>query len=237
MYYISYNIFFFAEQKNRALSRYFLLTLYKYCIFLFDLIQTPHSLNITHRQKSRLSKAMGRLSYLSFNLFILLAISSVVRSDDECVYTVYVRTGSVIKGGTDSIMTLTLYDAEGYGVRINNLEAWGGLMGPDYNYFERGNLDIFSGKGPCLPGPACKLNITSDGTGSGHGWYCNYIEVTTTGAHIPCAQQLFTIEQWIALDRSPYELTAIRDNCSGTSSHGGRKILKGLARDDHVVAV
>ncbi|WOG82275.1 hypothetical protein DCAR_0101438 [Daucus carota subsp. sativus] len=180
---------------------------------------------------------MGRLSYLSFNLFILLAISSVVRSDDECVYTVYVRTGSVIKGGTDSIMTLTLYDAEGYGVRINNLEAWGGLMGPDYNYFERGNLDIFSGKGPCLPGPACKLNITSDGTGSGHGWYCNYIEVTTTGAHIPCAQQLFTIEQWIALDRSPYELTAIRDNCSGTSSHGGRKILKGLARDDHVVAV
>ncbi|KAK9949641.1 hypothetical protein M0R45_005158 [Rubus argutus] len=27
----------------------------------------------------------------------------------------------------------------------------GGLMGPDYNYFERGNLDIFSGRGPCLP--------------------------------------------------------------------------------------
>lgn len=149
---------------------------------------------------------------------------------DECVYTVYIRTGSVIKGGTDSKMTLTLYAADKYGIRINNLETWGGLMGPDYDYFERGNLDIFSGKGPCLSGPPCLMNITSDGTGSGHGWYCNYVEVTTTGAHIPCAQQLFTVEQWIALDRSPYELTAIRDYC--TSSNGedvGRKMLKGTA--------
>ncbi|XP_063946182.1 PLAT domain-containing protein 3 [Daucus carota subsp. sativus] len=146
-------------------------------------------------------------------------------------------------------MTLTLYAADGYGVRINNLETWGGLMGPDHDYFERGNLDIFSGKGPCLSGPACLMNITSDGSGSGHGWYCNYVEVTnggarnytlpgllsealavapplevtTTGAHIPCAQQLFTVEQWIALDRSPYQLTAIRDLCDV-----GREMLKGL---------
>ncbi|KAL8110765.1 PLAT domain-containing protein 3-like [Apium graveolens] len=178
---------------------------------------------------------MGRLFNLCFNLFIFFAVA---KADDDCVYTVYVRTGSVIKGGTDSIMTLTLYDAEGYGVRIKNLETWGGLMGPEYNYFERGNLDIFSGKGPCLPGPTCLMNITSDGTGSGHGWYCNYIEVTTTGAHIPCGQQLFTIEQWLANDRSPYELTAIRDNCSGTTTtNGGRKMLKGSAGDDGVVSI
>lgn len=86
-------------------------------------------------------------------------------------------------------------------------------MGPDYDYYERGNLDIFSGRGPCLRGPVCYMELTSDGTGPGHGWYCNYVEVTTTGPHIQCAQQLFTVEQWIALDRSPYELTAVRDNC------------------------
>lgn len=91
--------------------------------------------------------------------------------DPDCVYTVYVRTGSVLKAGTDSNITLTLYDGNGYGVRINNLEAWGGIMGPGYNYFERGNLDIFSGRGPCLTGPVCAMNLTSDGTGPHHGWY------------------------------------------------------------------
>ncbi|KAL0295016.1 UNVERIFIED_CONTAM: PLAT domain-containing protein 1 [Sesamum radiatum] len=153
-------------------------------------------------------------NHLFFHLLILLSVFTVCRSDDpDCVYTVYVRTGSIIKGGTDSNISLTVYDAEGYGIRINNLEAWGGLMGPGYNYFERGNLDIFSGRGPCLTGPVCAMNLTSDGTGSGHGWYCNYVEVTTTGVHQQCAQVQFTVEQWLATDTSPYELTAIRNYC------------------------
>ncbi|XP_011090524.1 PLAT domain-containing protein 3-like [Sesamum indicum] len=153
-------------------------------------------------------------NHLFIHLLILLSVFTFCRSDDpDCVYTVYVRTGSIIKGGTDSNISLTLYDAEGYGIRINNLEAWGGLMGPGYNYFERGNLDIFSGRGPCLTGPVCAMNLTSDGTGSGHGWYCNYVEVTTTGIHQQCAQVQFTVEQWLATDTSPYELTAIRNYC------------------------
>ena len=160
------------------------------------------------------------LNTLIFHLFVIvISIATVARSDDPaCVYTVYVRTGSILKAGTDSIFALTLYDADGLGVRINNLEAWGGLMGPDYNYFERGNLDIFSGKGPCLSGQPCAMNLTSDGSGPHHGWYGNYVEVTTTGAHIPCAQKTFTVEQWLATDTSPYELTAIRNYCSSGSS-------------------
>lgn len=86
-------------------------------------------------------------------------------------------------------------------------------MGPGHDYFERGNLDIFSGRGPCLGAPICAMNLTSDGSGPHHGWYCNYVEVTTTGPHVPCSQQLFTVEQWIARDAPPYELTAIRDTC------------------------
>ncbi|KAL7583690.1 PLAT domain-containing protein 3 [Lactuca sativa] len=164
-------------------------------------------------------------------IFILIAIATVCRSDDpDCVYTVYVRTGSVWKGGTDSKITLTLYDAAGYGIRINDIEAWGGLMGSDYDYFERSNLDIFSGRGPCLTGPPCEMNLTSDGTGDHHGWYCNYVEVTTTGAHTPCAQQEFTVEQWLATDTSPYELTAIRNYCEYSSTRsrvgGGHVILE-----------
>ncbi|XP_062098934.1 PLAT domain-containing protein 3-like [Humulus lupulus] len=151
------------------------------------------------------------LSLLLTLSFVAIAVPS--DSDPDCVYTIYIRTGSVLKGGTDSKMTVRLYDSNGYGVEISDLESWGGLMGPGYNYFERGNLDIFSGRGPCLTAPICALNLTSDGTGPHHGWYCNYLEVTTTGAHIDCKQQLFTIEQWLATDTSPYELTAIRNYC------------------------
>ncbi|KAL7192572.1 hypothetical protein ACSBR2_024400 [Camellia fascicularis] len=160
---------------------------------------------------------MGALNRLWFRFFIVFAATTIARSDD-CVYTVYVRTGSIVKGGTDSIISLTLYDAKGWGIRISDLESWGGLMGPGYNYFERGNLDIFSGRGPCLTGPVCAMNLTSDGSGPHHGWYCNYVEVTTTGARTACAQQLFTVEQWLATDTFPYQLTAIMDNCDADNN-------------------
>ncbi|KAL3527756.1 hypothetical protein ACH5RR_012412 [Cinchona calisaya] len=161
-----------------------------------------------------------QVNHIWFHLFILICIFNISASaDPDCVYTVYIRTGSIWKGGTDSIISLTLYDADGDGVRINNLEAWGGLMGPDYNYFERGNLDIFSGRVPCLTGPVCYMNLTSDGSGPHHGWYCNYVEVTTTGVHQACTQQQFTVDQWLATDTSPYELTAIRDYCGANGNH------------------
>ncbi|XP_047327709.1 PLAT domain-containing protein 3-like [Impatiens glandulifera] len=151
----------------------------------------------------------------SFHLFIIIfaTVSATIARSDDCVYSLYVRTGSIIKGGTNSKMSATLYDRDGWGIRINDIELWGGLMGQAYDYFERGNLDIFSGRGPCLDAPICALNLTSDGSGPNHGWYCNYVEVTATGPHMGCSQQLFTIEQWLATDTSPYELTAIRDYC------------------------
>ncbi|KAE8730575.1 Late embryoproteinsis abundant hydroxyproline-rich glycoprotein family, putative isoform 1 [Hibiscus syriacus] len=152
---------------------------------------------------------------LILSFFLLLSLSTVALSDEEdCVYSLYIRTGSIIKGGTDSVISLTLQDGYGEFVEISNLETWGGLMEPEHNYFERGNLDIFSGRGRCLSSPVCSMNLTSDGSGPGHGWYCNYVEVTVTDVHSPCSQQLFTVEQWLALDASPYNLTAIRNNCS-----------------------
>ncbi|XP_039124831.1 PLAT domain-containing protein 3-like [Dioscorea cayenensis subsp. rotundata] len=138
----------------------------------------------------------------------------VTDSDYDCVYMIYIRTGSIWKGGTDSVISLTLIGSDGSGVAITDIEAWGGLMGKDHDYFERGNLDIFSGRGPCLSSPVCWMNLSSDGTGPHHGWYCNYVEVTTTGPHVPCEQQLFTVEQWLARDASPYQLYATRDNCA-----------------------
>ncbi|KAK9271678.1 hypothetical protein L1049_002041 [Liquidambar formosana] len=166
------------------------------------------------------------VNILCFHLLILLSFTIIAQSsDDDCVYTVYVRTGSVFKGGTDSIISLRLYDVFGEMVEMTNLEAWGGLMEPGHNYFERGNLDIFSGRGPCLSAPMCAMNLTSDGSGSHHGWYCNYVEVTSTGAHTPCGQQLFTVEEWLALDTAPYRLTAIRNSCPDGGHAADRDLL------------
>ncbi|PKA58062.1 hypothetical protein AXF42_Ash019288 [Apostasia shenzhenica] len=140
--------------------------------------------------------------------------------DQSCVYTLYVRTGSIWKGGTDSKINLALAGSDGNGLLITNLEEWGGLMGDGYNYFERGNLDIFSGRGPCLSSPPCWMNLTSDGSGPHHGWYCNYVEVTFTGPHLGCSQTRFTVEQWLAMDTSPYQLYATRDYCYASNSDG-----------------
>jgi hypothetical protein len=136
----------------------------------------------------------------------------------ECVYTVYIRTGSIWKAGTDSNVTLELAGADGNGVGITDLPAWGGQMGQGHSYFERGNLDIFSGRGPCMANAPCWMRVATDGTGPHHGWYCNYVEVTVTGPHKGCAQQLFTVEQWLATDAPPYKLEAVVDNCAGAAS-------------------
>ncbi|XP_078172349.1 PLAT domain-containing protein 3-like [Carex rostrata] len=186
------------------------------------------------------------LSLLLISLLSLSTASSLVKSigsgsnnDDSCVYTLYVRTGTIWKGGTDSKISVALAGSDGYGFRITDIEAWGGLMGSNHDYFERGNLDIFSGRGPCISSSPCWMNLTSDGTGSGHGWYCNYVEVTATGAHKGCSQQQFTVEQWLATDTSPYELTAVRDYCSSEESgslHLSRRMKGSKGHVHHVDA-
>ncbi|KAA8546835.1 hypothetical protein F0562_003241 [Nyssa sinensis] len=46
---------------------------------------------------------MGRVNHLWFHLFIVFSVATIVPSADDCVYTVYVRTGSILKGGTDGL--------------------------------------------------------------------------------------------------------------------------------------
>ncbi|OMO98164.1 Lipoxygenase, LH2 [Corchorus olitorius] len=151
-------------------------------------------------------------SFLIFSIFVLLFSLASADSSDDCVYTFYVKTGSIIKAGTDSKISVTLGDSLGRSVWVPDLESWG-LMSPSYDYYERGNLDIFSGRGPCIAAPICRLNLTSDGSGSHHGWYCEYIEVTSTGPHKDCSQSVFFVNQWLATDAPPYQLTAVLDGC------------------------
>ncbi|CAJ2677033.1 unnamed protein product [Trifolium pratense] len=171
--------------------------------------------------------------FIALLFLFSLSFTTTVRSesDNDCVYTVYVRTGSILKGGTDSKIGVKLYDKYGYYIYIKNLVAWGGLMGSGYNYFERSNLDIFSGRGACLDGPVCAVNVTSDGDGAHHGWYCNYVEVTSTGPHVSCSQEQFTVEQWLATDTSPYQLWAVRNLCQYKLDQARPKIGPSVVND------
>ncbi|PIN08754.1 hypothetical protein CDL12_18667 [Handroanthus impetiginosus] len=131
----------------------------------------------------------------------------------ECVHTLYMQTGSFIKAGKDSTISITLSDSNGKSVWIPNLKDWG-LLGRKHNYFERENLDIFTGRGPCIGAPICRLNVTSDGSGHHHGWFCDYIEVTSTGPHKGCRRSMFYLVQWLADDVPPYQLSIVLDGCS-----------------------
>ncbi|KAL3645181.1 hypothetical protein CASFOL_010361 [Castilleja foliolosa] len=149
---------------------------------------------------------------LSLTLLATIFLSVSAAASNDCVYTLYFQTGSVIKAGTNSNISITLGDSKGKSVRIQNLEDWG-LMGRKHDYFERGNLDIFTGRGPCIGAPICRLNVTSDGSGAHHGWFCDFVEVTSTGAHKGCSQSIFYVDQWLASDAPPYQMSAVLDGC------------------------
>ncbi|CAA0834553.1 Lipase/lipooxygenase- PLAT/LH2 family protein [Striga hermonthica] len=157
--------------------------------------------------------------FLSLPLLSAFLLSVSASSSSECVYTLYVQTGSIIKAGTDSNITLTLGDSKGQSVWIQNLKDWG-LMGRKHDYFERANLDIFTGRGPCIGAPICRLNVTSDGSGPHPGWFCDFIEVTSTGPHKGCSQSIFYVDQWLATDAPPYQLSAVLDGCKDKAQFG-----------------
>ncbi|KAG0526079.1 hypothetical protein BDA96_06G114200 [Sorghum bicolor] len=170
--------------------------------------------------------AVNALSFAVLLSLVILAVvplqSSAVDAagsyDDDyrCVYPIYVETGSIWKAGTDAVISLALGAADGAGFTILDLARWGGLMGAGHDYYERGNVDIFSDRAPCLPSPPCRMNLTSDGYGPHHGWYCKSVEVTATGHHATatCAKAGFGVQQWLASDAPPYQLYAERSVCA-----------------------
>ena len=126
----------------------------------------------------------------------------------ECTYNVRVQTGAINGAGTDSIISLELRNRYGDGFTISNLEDWG-LMAPGHDYFEAGNLDQFGGVHQCLR--ICSITVTSNGQGNNPGWFLDFVEVSV-GFTIPF-DQLFPVDQWLAIDEPPYTLSTERDLC------------------------
>ncbi|KAL3684824.1 hypothetical protein R1sor_002846 [Riccia sorocarpa] len=150
-------------------------------------------------------------------LLALAYLASVaVVAQGDCVYTIFVKTGWLPKSGTNSNIGLEFFDKKLHSYKIDNLTEWGNgyLADEGHNYFERTQLDVFTGYGKCFDDAICALNITTDGSGTNPGWYSEYVEVTVSGAGKACKNHHFEVEQWLATDTFPYSLTTHIDDCA-----------------------
>ncbi|KAJ0233373.1 PLAT/LH2 domain-containing protein [Hirschfeldia incana] len=160
---------------------------------------------------------MARLDVLF--LSVLIATISIVASAQNCQYTINVQTGTRKDSGTDSIIGVVLADKDGEYIEIKDLVNWGGTT-PGRDYFENGNLDIFTGTERCLPNPVCFMKLSSDNSGNKSGWYAEYVKVTTSKTGSASKTQQFTVAQWLALSELPYQLYAERNNCPSVIKKG-----------------
>ncbi|XVF08512.1 hypothetical protein REPUB_Repub07fG0009400 [Reevesia pubescens] len=166
-------------------------------------------------------------------IFILVLCSAATESSSstreyDCVYNIFVKTGNIKNAGTDSRIGLSLGDSQCNSISVSNLETWG-LMPSDYDYFERGNLDAFSGGGICIVPPICSLHLTSDDSGNKPGWFVNYVEIFATGPNKLCTTARFYIDRWLAVDEQPYELYVNIDECK-KADHKGPFVLGNILK-------
>lgn len=89
------------------------LTLY---VILYVIVNFPFNFSMISRLEKLKNKTKIKLTSA--------ALICTIQSDPDCVYTVYVRIGSIFSGGIDSIVSLTLSDENGWGIRISDLESW-----------------------------------------------------------------------------------------------------------------
>ncbi|KAI9126894.1 hypothetical protein K1719_002490 [Acacia pycnantha] len=140
-----------------------------------------------------------RVIALSCLVFLL---SLTMATSDQCQYLVRVQTGDHDNGGTDSKISLKLFNSlSNNSYTVKNLED-SGIMPPGHDYFERGNLDFFSHSGPCIS--VCGITVTSDNTGNKPGWYLEGVEVTVSGRISDKIS--FPVNQWLALGEWPNRL-------------------------------
>ncbi|XP_028790922.1 PLAT domain-containing protein 3-like [Neltuma alba] len=153
--------------------------------------------------------ALRSVALTSFVFLLSLISFASMATSEKCTYIVRVKTGDRFSAGTDSTISLKLKSYSGESFTVNNLEEWG-LMGPGHEYFERGNIDVFSGRNACLR--VCAITVSSNGEGFKPGWYLDYVELTIVGSGKP-AKISFPTNQWLALDEWPNHLYADVDLC------------------------
>lgn len=122
-----------------------------------------------------------------------------------------VKTGDIAKAGTDSKIKLSMGDLRGKSIQVPDLEKWG-IMGLEYDYYERGNLDLFVGREKCIGPQICRMKLESDAKGESPGWFVEYIEVVTVKPESGCKQVKFPVNKWLGVE-GVKELNVVLEEC------------------------
>ena len=111
-------------------------------------------------------------------------------ADHRCDYTLEIRTGTINRAGTDSVVTIELHD--------RGSDYWDGVINAIGPKLEIGSLDhvVFRNKHCVDP---CEITVSIDGSGEGPDWYCDYVEVRVS--RDISRTVLFKIYQWITKDQ------------------------------------
>ncbi|GJN03100.1 hypothetical protein PR202_ga20509 [Eleusine coracana subsp. coracana] len=150
---------------------------------------------------------------IALTCLLALAYADTTSSAVTCTFDILVKTGDRPGAGTDSRVTLQVSNAGGQTLLIPDLTSWGD-MPPGHYYFDRGNLDRFSGSGTCFfPDAPCMMLLYTDGQGFAPGWYVSYVQVTQLEQGRVRSRHTWTVDQWLAVDEPPYALSALRDDC------------------------
>ncbi|XP_050207296.1 PLAT domain-containing protein 2-like [Mercurialis annua] len=141
------------------------------------------------------------------------ALFESVMSQETCVYSISIKTGSRSDAGTDAVVSLKLSNMQDSAINIQNLEKYG-IMEAGHDYFENNNLDFFNFPGPCLTIPVCYIKLSHDNSGNKPGWYINYVEINTAGGSITPTKIRFDVSQWLSDGEPPYQTYTSRDFCA-----------------------
>lgn len=144
----------------------------------------------------------------------ITSVRNYSSQSQRCIYTVEVATGDRGDAGTDAKVSLSLCtDSKDCFLQVSNLAQYGS-RGPSYDYFERGNHDIFEIPTTIECVDICRMIIGHDDSGHKSGWYLDYVKVEAyTDNGIKQSESQFPVYQWLATDESPYSLHAEVNHC------------------------
>ncbi|KAL3699606.1 hypothetical protein R1sor_017628 [Riccia sorocarpa] len=140
-----------------------------------------------------------------------LSASSVASNDvplrrSLCTYTITTETGRKFGAGTDSTISLSLYNQNEDRVYFPSLDNGN-------NNFEKGHIDTFEELGPCVEN-ICKLVLSTDNTGLFSDWFVENVNFSVSTPISGHQEKRWTLHQWLPANDASAALFIMKDDCS-----------------------
>ncbi|KAL2652234.1 hypothetical protein R1flu_020362 [Riccia fluitans] len=125
-----------------------------------------------------------------------------------CTYTITTETGKKFGAGTDSTISLSLYNSNEDRVYFPSLDNGN-------NNFEKGHIDTFSELGPCVE-RICKMVLSTDNSGLFSDWFVEALNFSVTTPVSDYQEKQWVLHQWLPSDDDSASLFITKDDCSNS---------------------